>query len=417
MADTQQIPVSELQVGDRLAQDIMVGSQVLLRKGTVLQLHQISRMKRLPLEVIIIEDRRGNAPPKIQPEVIEEKPHTPPTPEFKDFEDEETPSWLADEHFNTEVPVPPVLPQSETLFAERKDEIRKRGGLVPVIDSTTDAKLQKDIHATLINAAVSKRVDLKTLADTAGRLSSALREYKPEGYITCRDITRYGEHLVASALMSIKVIRQYKADYAFDQFEQHVRCQLALVNAHAVLPVRPAMNGATQTGVVRAKTRDALLRYCSWLNSCKFVEDDVLKTMCLQFERFDGSGLPYGLKDEQIPELSESWAMAQMYSSKLHSRPKEARVDGRTAGEHLVSQSGRVFNGKRVNKFLTAIGFYPQGSLVELNDKRLAVVIRQNETALLKPQVQTVDVNGGVVETINLQSAPELYITRQVMEY
>jgi HD-GYP domain-containing protein (c-di-GMP phosphodiesterase class II) len=177
------------------------------------------------------------------------------------------------------------------------------------------------------------------------------------------------------------------------------------------------MNGVTQTGVVRAKTRDALLRYCNWLSNCKFVEDDVLKTMCLQFERYDGNGLPYGLKDEQIPELSENWAMAQVYSSKLHSKPRHPRVDGRTAGEHLVSQSGRAFNGKRINNFLTKIGFYPQGSLVELNDKRLAVVIRQNEAALLKPQVQTVDLNGGAVGNIDLQSTPELYVTRQVMEY
>ena len=56
------------------------------------------------------------------------------------------------------------------------------------------------------------------------------------------------------------------------------------------------------------------------------------------------------------------------------------------AVRELFSQRDVLFDAALVEEFIQAIGLYPTGSVVTLNDERLAVVIGQNK-ARLKPKL------------------------------
>jgi HD-GYP domain-containing protein (c-di-GMP phosphodiesterase class II) len=98
----------------------------------------------------------------------------------------------------------------------------------------------------------------------------------------------------------------------------------------------------------------------------------------------------------------------------VFSRPKRWRLSPHQAADELVRQSGSAFASAAVNRFLRVMGFFPNGSLVELNDGRLAVVVRQNDRGLLKPIVRLTSDNG---EELDLKLNPAVFIKRQIMEY
>jgi hypothetical protein len=425
LSSIKHVPTSDLAPGDQLAQDVMVGSQVLLRTGTVLTDSQVKRLQSLPLVYVTIEGRRAPGSAEGAPPVAEPGPAKPvaartaaiPMPSFRDLKGgEEEEGWLAGEHFALAVSPPRVLTASELMFAGGKTTIRRAAGLAPLVSLVDDEQVHRDVHAAYMSSALRQGVNLEQLGDAAQRLVGAMRR-EPEGYLEFTDIAQYGQFLAARAIMSSKVFFQTWRHEGNGTLDDQVRGQFAMQNAYALLPLGGTAGDSDISPAKRSSLREGLLRYYSWLRAKRFVDEHTLELIVLQHESFDGSGLPYGLKGEMIPPASESWAVATSFSSRLFSQPKLPRATSRDAADHIIGQSGRAFSSRAINRFLTQIGYYPTGSLVELNDERLALVVGQNPHALLKPVVRLAAPDGAVAEAIDLQAEPGLFVRRQVMEY
>lgn len=410
MADNRHVPVDELQPGQKLARDIMVQNSVLLRRGTVLTDANISRIMRLGLDEVLVEVAVGEAPPHV--ESIEDIL----IPDFKRLASDETPAWMSQEDFSSQVPKPQQMPVAEWMFAEKKEKLRAQAGLRPIIDPAYDAEMTKGVHAAFIASAVKGQVDLDRLGDIAGQLTKEL-EPGDDGYISFVDVSQYGQGLATRSMMSSKVFCYAALGNGHGELNDQMFSHLAVSNAFALLPADLLSTELLGDWSEQKKLKDALLKYYEWLRSQRIVVEKVLETMLLRFERHDGSGIPYGLKGEMIPPLSQNWSLAWHYSGQLYSRPKTGRILPNKAAESLVRQSGRAFAGASVNKFLRKIGYYPNGALVELSDERLGIVVAQNQHALLKPVVRLVDTEGKMGPALDLTSESELFITRQVMEY
>ena len=72
MAGAANTAADDLKPGDVLTQDVMVGSQVLLRAGTVLQPGQIARIKKLMLRSVAVS--RADTTQAFMPAVVEPLP-------------------------------------------------------------------------------------------------------------------------------------------------------------------------------------------------------------------------------------------------------------------------------------------------------------------------------------------------------
>jgi len=92
-------------------------------------------------------------------------------------------------------------------------------------------------------------------------------------------------------------------------------------------------------------------------------------------ERYDGNGYPDGKQGRQISQNAQIASICDVYDAVTSVRIYRAAHPPHEAVE-LVSASGnRAFSLDLVQKFLRNIAAYPSGSIVELSDQRVGIVI------------------------------------------
>jgi hypothetical protein len=104
-------------------------------------------------------------------------------------------------------------------------------------------------------------------------------------------------------------------------------------------------------------------------------EDWLAEAVSTHHERLDGSGYPAGLRDLQIGTLARLLAACDVYAARNEPRPHRPAFDSRTAltDTLLVAEKGAL---DRVHaERLLSLSFYPVGSVVELADGAVGVVV------------------------------------------
>jgi len=72
-------------------------------------------------------------------------------------------------------------------------------------------------------------------------------------------------------------------------------------------------------------------------------------------EKWDGSGYPRGLKEDQIPLAARLFAVVDVWDALRSDRPYRARWSREQSMQYITGQSGRYFDPKVVDVFLTLI--------------------------------------------------------------
>ncbi|HYE35459.1 HD-GYP domain-containing protein [Methylocaldum sp.] len=104
-------------------------------------------------------------------------------------------------------------------------------------------------------------------------------------------------------------------------------------------------------------------------------------------ENLDGTGYPRGLTDTQISPFTRIIAVADTYDAITSDRVYQP---GRTHMEAiglLNKEGGRHLDGELAVKFIECLGIYPAGSIVEMSNEEVALVIEVNPRQKLKPKV------------------------------
>jgi HD-GYP domain-containing protein (c-di-GMP phosphodiesterase class II) len=127
------------------------------------------------------------------------------------------------------------------------------------------------------------------------------------------------------------------------------------------------------------------------LESCDGINDQILALVQYHHERHDGSGFPFGLQGSSIPLLARIAGLVEHYDMLTSPRPGVANALTSTrAVSVLYEQRDKAFQGTLVEQFIQSIGAYPTGTLVELSDGNIGVVVAQNTSRRLRPQVMLV---------------------------
>ncbi len=107
-------------------------------------------------------------------------------------------------------------------------------------------------------------------------------------------------------------------------------------------------------------------------------------------ERWDGTGYPLKLKGEQITLAGRMAAIVDVYDALTADRVYHKGKTPRETLAIVVKSGGNHFDPDLVKQFVHSIGIYPVGSLVQLESRRLAVVLASNRESLSRPTVRPI---------------------------
>lgn len=103
-------------------------------------------------------------------------------------------------------------------------------------------------------------------------------------------------------------------------------------------------------------------------------------------ERSDGTGYPRKLDDDSIPTFAKIVAIAEAYDSMTITQPYREACSPSDALQELYAGRGKQFDEDLVIHFIDAIGIFPPGSIVEMINGEIGIVL-SNTNDKLRPRV------------------------------
>lgn len=117
------------------------------------------------------------------------------------------------------------------------------------------------------------------------------------------------------------------------------------------------------------------------------VSPEVISIVEMHHERHDGSGYPNGLSGNDIPPFARIAGLVDTYDAMTNDRAYARGVSPADAISMLYTMRNVDFQSELVEEFIQAIGIYPVGSLVELTDGRVGMVVAEHRRRRLRPKL------------------------------
>ncbi len=142
--------------------------------------------------------------------------------------------------------------------------------------------------------------------------------------------------------------------------------------------------------------------------------ENILAVIESHHERMDGTGYPYGLKAEEIPLAARIAAVADVFDALTTVRVYKGSVPLHKAVSIILEEAESQFDKTIVAAFLDAVGMYPPGTMVQLSDNRVGMVLTSGEKNAAKPRVLLkTDEEGNKYEEhaiVDLSENPHIFI-------
>lgn len=114
----------------------------------------------------------------------------------------------------------------------------------------------------------------------------------------------------------------------------------------------------------------------------------IVRTIGEHHERLDGFGYPNQLKGDEISVYGRMIAIADTYDAITANRCYKAGMPSKKALQILLKDSPNKYDKELVLQFVKSVGIYPVGTLVKLDNEKVAMVLKQHPVESNKPQVK-----------------------------
>ena len=104
-------------------------------------------------------------------------------------------------------------------------------------------------------------------------------------------------------------------------------------------------------------------------------------------EHVDGSGYPRRVEGSKISRFSKIIAIANLYDNMVNGTAQQAPRSTTETLQRLYEMRGKAVDDKLVLSFIECVGVFPPGSLVELDNGEVGIVLSNNTTDKLRPRV------------------------------
>ncbi|MBF4385270.1 HD-GYP domain-containing protein [Vibrio anguillarum] len=105
----------------------------------------------------------------------------------------------------------------------------------------------------------------------------------------------------------------------------------------------------------------------------------------------DGSGYPLGLKEAAIDELSQVITVANVFDNLCHPNIVAEQKIPYIALSYMYKHCNHLYSNENLNVLVKFMGVFPQGTVVQLSNNMVGLVISVNASHLLYPNVLIYD--------------------------
>lgn len=126
------------------------------------------------------------------------------------------------------------------------------------------------------------------------------------------------------------------------------------------------------------------------LKTTEGMNEDIINITLTHHERFDGSGYPNGLLGAHIPVYGRMAGIIDCYDAMTSERPFTTAKSPYAALQNIYNWRTSAFQPELVEQFLQCMGVYPTGSLVEMTNGEVGIVLEQNPTQRMRPKIMLV---------------------------
>ncbi|MEZ9517221.1 HD-GYP domain-containing protein [Vibrio splendidus] len=115
------------------------------------------------------------------------------------------------------------------------------------------------------------------------------------------------------------------------------------------------------------------------------------KVITQHHEMNDGSGYPEGLKEQDIDELAKIVAVANAFDNLCHGKAQSQQKIPYLALSHLYKNCKHLYSQDNLSLLVKFMGVYPPGTVVQLSNESIGIVISVNAKHMLYPNVLIYD--------------------------
>jgi HD-GYP domain-containing protein (c-di-GMP phosphodiesterase class II) len=247
-----------------------------------------------------------------------------------------------------------------------------------------------DRLATFLSAVANNQfVELQTAANLAEEVLEDARQGKPirllradptstRAHPTATQLPAPARFIAAHALNVAQVVaRVLPFDYEWSQrpllpvvAALIMDCGMLAVPAAVLAKTEPLTADERRVIEAHPKYGAELLLFCF-----PTLAGPLAAAVATHHERSDGTGYPSGLRGADLPPLGKLLRAADVFAALCEDRPHRPAADSRTALTDLLLLTERGEIDRDFAEYLLNLAFYPVGTVVELTDGRVGVVV------------------------------------------
>lgn len=127
-------------------------------------------------------------------------------------------------------------------------------------------------------------------------------------------------------------------------------------------------------------------------------------------ERYDAKGYPLGLPQNKQTIEGKIIAICDNYDAMTSDRPYRTAFSPSEAIEHIMGNSGVMFDPKILSLFIKKIVPYPVGTVVDLSNGKKGIVVENYPASYMRPKIRIIPTDGDIMknEVYDLGNDPEL---------
>ncbi len=114
---------------------------------------------------------------------------------------------------------------------------------------------------------------------------------------------------------------------------------------------------------------------------------EALAVILHHHETQDGKGYPKGLRGEQIHKLAKVVHIADAYDLYCNMSDPDKSLSPYEAISYMFAKEKDKYDADMLSTFITSLGVYPPGTVVELSNDNIGQVVSINASDLLKPNI------------------------------